>query len=109
MRRYHNKIILSSEWGRYNARHKKKRRAVLAVLPFADFWVSGSRYPAITIKLLGVVDSNALYITMRVSCRGVDDAALALACPLRGGGVLEGGGGIAIELLSSKVYIIAWV
>ena len=29
--------ILASEWGRYNARHKKQRRAVLNVLPFAVY------------------------------------------------------------------------
>ena len=37
-----------------NARHKKQRRAVLSVLPFADLYASGSKYPAITTKLLVV-------------------------------------------------------
>ena len=50
MRHYNGEIILSSERGSYNVRYKKQQRAVLVVLPFAVFGVSGSRYPAITIK-----------------------------------------------------------
>ena len=42
--------ILSSEWCIYHARFKKQRRAVLAVLPFVEFWSSGRKCATITIK-----------------------------------------------------------
>ncbi|MBQ6584257.1 MAG: hypothetical protein IIX42_03790, partial [Alistipes sp.] len=40
----------SSEWCIYHARFKKRRRAVLAVLPFVEFWSSGRKCATITVK-----------------------------------------------------------
>ena len=45
---------LVSKGSSCNARDIKQRRAVLSVLPFADLYASGSKYPAITTKLLVV-------------------------------------------------------
>ena len=49
---HHHSPLLSSERGRYNARHIKQQRVVLRVYdPLLVLYISGSRCPVITIKL----------------------------------------------------------
>ena len=53
--------ILSSEWCIYHARFKKRRRAVLAVLPFVEFWSSGRKCATITIKLFDIYSRHFIH------------------------------------------------